>query len=316
MTKRFAADTVIDDISFSVQAGEIVGVVGVNGSGKTTLMRILAGYLSPTKGKATIDGLDTVAFPLETRRRIGYLPESTGLCPGMRVDEFLMFRAALKGVRRSERADRVEEVKTLCGLKSAECRMIRGLSLGYRQRVGLADALVHDPKLLMLDMPELGLDSDEARKIRGLIQSLGSRYTVLLSTHFLSEAQTVCGRVLVLDAGKIVAADSPESLAASTRGMALVAAEIFGPRNDVAGELEKLPRARHVSFRPCAGQSAAAGNASIWGRYVVECEDGTETRPAIFGLAAGRRWPLRELRLEGRGLEEVFREIIVEERGV
>ncbi len=306
LTKRFAATVALDDVSFTVQRGEIVGFLGPNGAGKTTAMRILTGYLAATEGQVLIDGLDVFWQSLEVRRRIGYLPEVAPLYPELRVDEYLVFRARLKGVPRRKLGERLGEVKALCGLQDVGRRIIGQLSRGYGQRVGLADSLIHDPELLILDEPTLGLDPNQNRAMRELIRSLGRHYTILLSTHFLAEAEMVCQRVLILNRGKIIAADTPAALMEQLRGQVWVVAEISGDRDEVLRQLENLPGVARVACAPAEAAPAAGAASAAWRRYRVETGREAEIRAAIFELAARRHWVLRELGVEKRKLEDAF----------
>lgn len=311
LTKRYASSVALNNISFSIPRGEITGLLGPNGAGKTTIMRILTGYLSATEGTVLIDDLDIFTHSLEIRRRIGYLPENVSLYPEMRVDEFLLFRGKLKGLPRRKCRDRAEEVKTLCGLKEVERRVIGRLSRGYWQRVGLADSLIHGPTLLILDEPTLGLDPNQVRKVRELIKSLGRRYTILLSTHFLSEAEMLCHRVMILNQGKIVAFDSPQHLMGMLKGAIRIVAEIFGPSREVTHRLEGLPQTFHVSCEPCKNQGISDMTAAFWGRYIIECEKSTDMRSKIFDIISHNKWALRELRIEEKRLEDVFVEMTI-----
>lgn len=297
LTKRFAGCVAVDDVSFRIEPGEVVGFLGVNGAGKTTTLRILSCYLPATSGTAEVAGFDVFRDSLEVRRRIGYLPENAPLYPEMRVDEYLRFRARLKGVSPASCRRRVQEVKDRCGLKDAGRRVIGQLSRGYRQRVGLADCLVHDPELLILDEPTLGLDPAQVIQVRELIRELARRHTILLSTHILPEVEAVCRRVLIIHRGRIVASDSPGQLREQLRTGARAVAEISGPADEVRRELEALPDVRGV--RPDEEDGP-------WRRYLIEGEHGTDVRPAVFELAARNRWPLRELRQERSTLEEIF----------
>ena len=212
LTKRYAGKTALADISFSVARGEIVGLLGDNGAGKSTTMRILACFLSATSGTVRIAGLDVFRDSEEVRRRIGYMPENNPLHKDMRVREYLRFRGALKGLKGSRCRERVEVVMQQCGLTEAAGRIIGHLSKGYQQRVGLADALIGEPELIILDEPTIGLDPNQIRSVRQLIKDLGCLHTVLISTHILSEAEMTCSRVLIMHQGKIIAADTPANL--------------------------------------------------------------------------------------------------------
>src|SRR3712207_747480 len=210
LTKRYAGQTAIQDLSFEVGKGEIMGFLGPNGAGKSTTMRILASYLLPSSGRATIAGFDIFEQSLQAREHLGYMPKNVPLYGDMRVTESLSSRGALKGLPHRRIAERVGDVKELCGLKEVEKKLIRALSKGYRQRVGLADALVHEPDLLILDEPTSGLDPNQIRQVRDLIRNLGKQHTILLSTHILPEVEMTCSRVIIINKGRIEACDTPE----------------------------------------------------------------------------------------------------------
>jgi ABC-2 type transport system ATP-binding protein len=305
VTKRFASTVAVDDVSFEVLQGEIVGLLGPNGAGKTTLMRLLATYLAPTQGRVFIDGLDVFSHSLEARRRIGYLPENAPLYPEMRVDEYLSFRAKLKGIPRRRRRERMEEVKSLCGLKDVEWRIIGQLSKGYSQRLALADSLIHSPELLILDEPVIGLDPNQIRAVREMIGALGRRVAVVLATHSLAEAEAICQRVLIMNHGRIVASDSPEHLVGQLQGNVSVIAEIAGSPGEVTERLRCLNGV--LTVRLVGPVADDLGSESVpWRRYRLGCRPGTDIRPAVSGIAAAQGWPLRELSLEVFELEDVF----------
>lgn len=296
LTKKFPGTVAVDDVSFNVERGEIVGFLGPNGAGKTTTMRILSGYLPATAGTVEVAGRDVFRESLEVRKRIGYLPENVPLYAEMRVDEYLRFRAKLKGVPVRQCRRRAEEVKELCGLKGEGRRIIGQLSKGYRQRVGLADALVHDPDLLILDEPTIGLDPNQIRQVRGLVRDLARRHTILLSTHILSEVEMICRRVLIIDRGKIVASDTPENLRELLRGGTRVVAEIKGPREDIVEKLNALPHVQDVEATSHEG----------WTHCAVECLKNVDLRQNVFDLVVQNKWSLRDLHLEKKSLEDVF----------
>lgn len=305
VTKRFASSVAVDDISFEVLRGEIVGFLGPNGAGKTTLMRLLATYLAPTQGRVFIDGFDVFLHSLEARRRIGYLPENAPIYPEMRVDEYLSFRAKLKGVPRRRCRERMDEVKALCGLTEVGRRIIGQLSKGYGQRLALADSLIHSPELLILDEPTIGLDPNQMRAVRELIGALGRRVTVVLATHSLAEAEAICQRVFIMNHGRIVASDSPERLAGQLQGNASVVAEIAGPSEEVTERLRCVSGVLTVRLvGPAAG--GLGGGAVLWHRYLLGCRPEADIRPAVSGIAAKHGWPLRELSVELLELEDVF----------
>ena len=312
LVKRFAGDIALDDVSFSVKRSEIVGIVGPNGAGKTTLMRILAGYLLPTEGTVKIDGMDVASQSLEVRRRIGYLPEAVSLYPEMRVNEFLLFRARLKGVLRRKCKKRLEEVVALCGLQAVTQRIIGQLSRGYWQRIGLADSLIRHPELLILDEPTIRLDPNQIRDIRQLLKNLGSGYTILLSTHFLSEAEMLCKRILILNHGKIVASDSPQELLALLQGATRLIAEIYGPSQEVSRKLAALPDILHVSCKPCNDSHSQENSSPQWCRYILESQKNADFRATVFDTVRNNKWTLRELSQEKKHLEDVFVEMTIE----
>ncbi len=313
LTKRFGAVVAVDNVSFEVQKGEIVGFLGLNGAGKTTAMRMLTGYLSPTSGSAEIAGLDVCEHSLEVRRRIGYLPENAPLYPEMRVDEYLRFRAGLKGVGGRRIGSRLDQVKELCGLQDSGRRIIGQLSRGYWQRVGLADAIVHEPEVLILDEPTMGMDPNQIRSSRELIRSFAGRYTMLFSTHHLPEAQAICQRAMIINKGRIAASGTPGELLGLLKGNVKVVAEIQGPAGAVRDMLLRLPGALSA-----AGGEDDAGREPGWDRYVLECGAGRDLRADVFTLAARNGWLLRELRVERGSLEDAFVEMTAqaEENGV
>ena len=296
LTRQFPGCVAVDDVSFEVGRGEIVGFLGPNGAGKTTTMRILACYLPATGGAVSVAGYDVFKDSIEVRRRIGYMPENVPLYPEMRVDEYLNYRARLKGVPPKKRRKRADEVKDLCGLKDVGRRIVGQLSKGFRQRVGLAESMVHDPDLLILDEPTIGLDPNQIRQVRELIKSLASSHTILISTHILPEVEMTCQRVLIIHRGRIVASDTTEQLRRMMMGGARIVAEIRGPQNDILQQLQSLPGAPRVT----------ASDAGEWGCFTLECAKETDLRPDIFGLSAARGWTLRELRMEKKSLEDIF----------
>lgn len=296
LTKRYPGRVAVDGVSFHVNPGEIVGFLGPNGAGKSTTMRILAGYLPATGGTVRVAGHDVAAESIEVRRRIGYMPESCPLYGEMRVDEYLRFRARLKGVPRSKLKTRLAEVKERCGIADVGSRIIGHLSKGYRQRVGLAESLVHEPELLILDEPTIGLDPNQIRLVRSLITSLAERHTILLSTHILSEVEMTCQRVLILNKGRIVASDTPDRLRRRMEGEATVTAEIEGPQAEVVSALRALPGVSEV----------IPEGTGPWIRHTLRAAREDDIRAAIFAVVAERKWRLRELHQEAATLEDIF----------
>jgi ABC-2 type transport system ATP-binding protein len=300
LTKQFAGHMAVDDVSFEVNRGEIVGFLGPNGAGKTTTMRMLTGFLHPTRGAVEIAGYDVFEDPIEARRHIGYMPESCPLYHEMRVDEYLTFRAQIKGLARRAIRGRRDIVKEQCGLTDVGRRIIGQLSKGYRQRVGLADSLLNDPDLLILDEPTAGLDPNQIREVRELIRQLAERHTLLLSTHILPEVEMTCRRILIINKGKIVASDSPQSLQKRLEGDVLISAEIAGDPAVIEATLKNLGTVDVVSH-----ESLNSG----WNRYRIDSSE-PAIRSQIFECAVSNGWKLRELHMESHSLEDVFVAII------
>lgn len=294
LTKRFPTQVAVSDVSFSVQRGEIVGFLGPNGAGKTTAMRVLTGFLPPTAGTARVAGYDVVTRSLEARASLGYLPESAALYPEMRVHEYLAYRARLEGVSGSEVKRRVGEAIENCLLQEVAKRKVENLSKGFRQRTALAGALVHQPPVLILDEPTVGLDPMQIIKIRETIRSLGRERAVLLSTHILPEVDAVCDRVLIIDRGRIVAQGTASELRSRLAGSPIVRAS-FASRVD-AGELAGLPGVISVSQESDDDET----------RVRLECATDADPREEIFRTAVARGWTLRELARERLSLEDVF----------
>ncbi|PWU08446.1 MAG: ABC transporter [Verrucomicrobia bacterium] len=297
LTKRFAGRTAISNVSFEVKRGEIVGLLGPNGAGKSTTMRILACYLPASSGMVHVAGLDVFRDSVEVRRRIGYMPENNPLHPDMRVREYLKFRARLKGLRRRTSRERVDTVMEQCGLTEVGKRIIGQLSKGFRQRVGLADALVHEPELLILDEPTIGLDPNQIRAVRQLIKGLANSHTVLVSTHILPEAEMTCNRFVLLYEGRIQAADTPDGLQRLMSGHSQVIAEIAAPQADLEECWMQMGEIEHFDISPAQGD---------YFRCALTPRDGLDLRPLIFELARSRGWILRELTRNRHSLEDIF----------
>ena len=300
LSKRFVGRAAVDDITFSVGKGEIVGFLGPNGAGKTTTMRMLTGYLPASSGAASIAGHDIFTDSLKARREIGYMPESVPLYDDMRVEEYLKFRAGLKGLRGRAVKENMGRVMDLTALKDVSRKMISSLSKGYRQRLGLADALIHKPRLLILDEPTNGLDPNQIRQVRSLIAALSTEHTILLSTHILSEVTMTCRRVIIIHRGKIRADDSPETLAKSTRSSGTITLEINAPAEAAVEKLSAITGVRRVT--PLAAEGA-------WSTLEVKPEPDTDVREEISRAARENHWPLRELSRKQATLEDVFVEI-------
>jgi ABC-2 type transport system ATP-binding protein len=302
LTKYYGSLPAIQDVSFDVAAGEVLGFLGPNAAGKTTTMRILTGYMPPSGGKAVVAGYDVVEHSLEARRHIGYLPESVALYPEMSVRAYLEFMAALRGVGPARRRkQRVDEVMARCQVAHMADRPIGKLSRGYRQRVGLAQALVHDPKVLILDEPTVGLDPAQIIEVRDLIRELGRDHTIILSTHILSEVEHVCQRVMIIHEGRIVAEDTRDRLRARLKGGELLYVEIAGaPSEEITVGLLSLPHVQDV--RPL-GDNA----------YQVTCTLGSDIRAGLAQFVVQKGWQLLELRRERISLEEIFLQLTSDE---
>ncbi len=297
LTKRYPGRTAVDGITFTVGRGEVVGFLGPNGAGKSTTMRILACFLPATGGTARVAGYDVYREPDEVRRRIGYMPESNPLHLDMRVREYLKFRARLKGLGWQRSRDRVDVVLQQCGLTDVHRRITGQLSKGYRQRVGLADALVHEPDLIMLDEPTIGLDPHQIRAVRALIKELGKTTTILLSTHILPEVEMTCSRVLILNQGRILAADTTENLERKLSLDGQVIAEIAAPHEALRDCWRDLPEIERWDVTPADGD---------WFRVALTPRNGADLRPLVFAIVRENEWGLRELTRSRHSLEDIF----------
>jgi ABC-2 type transport system ATP-binding protein len=296
LTKSYGPIQALKDVSLHVDAGEIIGLLGPNGAGKTTMMKILTGYLQPTGGTVTVDGLDVVTHALEVQRHIGYLPENAPLYPELSVQSYLKMIAELRQIPAEEQPARLSAAIRATNLQDHLTRPIGHLSKGYRQRVGLAQAILHQPKLLIMDEPTIGLDPTQIVEVRNLIRRLARHSTVLLSTHILSEVEAICDRVIILLNGEIKADARLSDLEASS-DVILVLQE--GAPN-VTADLRALKGARAVKFHATADGPA----------YQIKGGDGVDLRRAIYELASAQKWPLKELRRDVRNLEAVFNELV------
>ncbi len=301
LTKRYAGHTAVSGISFSVERGEIVGLLGSNGAGKSTTMRILSCYMPATSGTVRVAGLDVFKEADEVRRRIGYMPENNPLHPEMRVREYLKFRARLKGLGWRRSRERVDVVLEQCGLTDVSRKIIGHLSKGYRQRVGLADALVHEPELIILDEPTIGLDPLQIRSVRQLIKEMSRNQTVLISTHILPEVEMTCNRVVILYEGKVLAADTPDNLRRLMGNGSLVVAEIAAPRIELQSCWEQHGEIDHFDISVTEGD---------YYRCALTPSNGTDLRPLIYSLVRERGWGLRELTLKQHSLEDIYVQLI------
>jgi ABC-2 type transport system ATP-binding protein len=299
LTKRYGGFAAINQLNFEVEKGEIVGFLGPNGAGKSTTMKILTNFLPATSGRASIAGFDVFEQSIEARKRLGYLPENTPLYTDMRVGEYLRYRANLKGVPGRKLRQAVGDALELCSLRDVERKIIGALSKGYRQRVGLADALVHDPELLILDEPTIGLDPNQIRHVRELIKNLGGKRTVLISTHILPEVEIMCSRVIVIHKGTIRASDTAENLLKNHRATGSMRIEARVGSDDPVERLSRIPGVKDLTMEK-------EGDYSI---LQLRLEANTDPSEDIYQLARDRNWSLRELTRRRPTLEDVFVEL-------
>jgi ABC-2 type transport system ATP-binding protein len=302
LTKRYARNTAVDQISFEVQKGQIVGFLGPNGAGKTTTMRMLTCFLPPTSGTAEVAGFDVLENPLEVKRRIGYLPETPPLYPEMRTTEYLQFVGKIKGLRGAELNRRVSYVLDRCAVDDVKDKVLGKLSKGYRQRVGLAQAIIHNPDVLILDEPTAGLDPKQINETRDLIKGLAGDHTIILSTHILSEVEQTCQQVIIIDRGKLVATDSVNNLQHRARGAGSVLVEVSGRDSDlnaasVQRRLEQVPGVSRVVFLE------KRQNRSI---FEVEGQSDQSIRGDLARAIVESGWDLNELRTAAVSLEQIF----------
>ena len=294
LTKVFVDVPVVDEVTFFVPEGQILGFLGPNGAGKTTVMRMITTFLAPTKGRVVVAGIDADIDGVALRRQVGYLPENVPLYPEMRVDEYLRFRADIEEIPRSRQAARMNDVLERCLLTEVHRQVIGTLSKGFRQRVGLASALIHEPPVLILDEPTVGLDPNQIIKVRELITELGRDHTVLLSTHILPEVEEICERVLIIDRGRIVADGTPDGLRSRTAGLPTLNIQLKGASDAEASEaLAGIP-----------GITSATGG--VDGRFRLEHEAQKDPRESVFRLAVERGWSLLEMTPGKASLEDVF----------
>jgi ABC-2 type transport system ATP-binding protein len=300
LTKVYGQTLAVDRISFEVPKGQVVGFLGPNGAGKSTTLRMLTCYLPPTSGGATVNGFDIFHQSEQVRANLGYLPESCPLYTEMRVEEYLEFRGRLRQMPREERRKRVDYVLERCWLTTVRRRVIGHLSKGYRQRVGLADSLLHNPAVLILDEPTVGLDPAQIRESRKLIKDLGGDHTVMLSTHILPEVEAVCDRAIVIAGGRIVAQGTPDELRSSRRMQARVLVECKGPAKDVENALARVSGVADVEILADGSSDKSFITAAI------RPADGRDVREEVSRTVIQSGWPLREIRLEHATLEEFF----------
>jgi ABC-2 type transport system ATP-binding protein len=306
LTKRYGPVTAVEDVSFRVERGEILGFLGPNGAGKTTTMRILAGYMPATEGKAVVAGFDVFDQPVEAKRRTGYLPETPPLYPDMSVVEYLTFVAKIKGVPSADRRQRIKTIMERTRIADMANRLCSRLSKGYRQRVGLAQALIHNPDVLILDEPTAGLDPKQIIETRQLIKELAGDHTIILSTHILPEVSQTCQRVVIINKGHVVAVDTPDNLTARLRGSETMYVQVDTKGADVAATLTHIAGVTRVAESD--RRDGLVG-------YAVESERGRDVRRELARAVVSGGWGLLELRPMRMSLEDVFLTLITEESG-
>ncbi len=299
LSKRYAGVTAINNISFEVEKGEIVGFLGPNGAGKSTTMRILSSFMPASSGTASIAGYDVFSESLKARSRLGYMPENVPLYTDMRVSEYLSYRGNLKGVHGRQLKRRLGKVLELCSLTDVKKKLIGALSKGYRQRVGLADALIHNPDLLILDEPTIGLDPTQIRHVRALITDLAKRHTILLSTHILSEVEKTCSRVIIINRGNIEASDTPQNLVQKLRSGSGVRLEANVANENPAEHLERISGVKEVEV----------SRDGDWSTILIRVDSASDVREEVFRVAVDRKWKIRELTRRRATLEDVFVEL-------
>ena len=305
LSKYFGRTTAVDDISFRVEKGEILGFLGPNGAGKTTTMRILTCFLPASAGTARVAGYDVFTDSLAVRKRIGYLPENPPVYNDMTVRYFLEFNAKIKGIEPKQQKNRTEAVMERCALQEVKETIIGKLSRGYKQRVGLAQALIHDPEVLILDEPTMGLDPRQIIEVRQLIKELGGEHTIILSTHILPEVSVTCERVVIINKGKIAAVDTPENLTVRLKGSERIYLEVEGPVGQVEQKLNQVPDVTAVRLEP-------GDNGKTHG-FFVESKVNTDIRAQLAAAITGSGFGLLEMRRVGLSLEEIFLRLTTEE---
>ena len=301
LVKRYGSNYALNDISFEIGEGEIVGLLGPNGAGKSTTMNILTGYLSSTSGAAYINGINILEDPIEAKKFIGFLPEQPPLYPEMTVAEFLDFVYELKSCT-LERAPHLEEILDVVKLTDVKDRLIRNLSKGYKQRVGIAAALVGDPKIIIFDEPTVGLDPKQIIEVRNLIRTLGKKHTVILSTHILAEVQAVCERVIIINKGKIIADERTDNIVKTIEGGYSLLAKIVGPEREVEQAIARISGVRRVKATGERDSEAFC--------FIIESEKGVDIRKSLFSLCVSKNWAIFGLGSVGTDLESVFIKLI------
>ncbi|MBT8407630.1 MAG: ABC transporter ATP-binding protein [Deltaproteobacteria bacterium] len=301
LTKFYGSVVALRQVNFTVERGEIVGFLGPNGAGKTTALRIVTCFMPPTSGTARVAGLDCQQNSLEVRAKIGYLPENVPLYQDMTTRGFLAFAAGAKGVSRSRKPRELDRVMEVCAITSVAARIIGNLSKGYRQRIGIAQALLNDPPILILDEPTIGLDPTQIVEIRSLIKELGTERTIILSSHILPEVSQICQRILIINNGQIIATDTPANLTAQLQRNLQVYLEVEGPEAEVMKKIDSMAGVLNVT--PANGP----------GSYLIETSRGQDLRPELARTVVAHGWHLRELKLQDLSLEDIFMQLVTDE---
>ncbi len=305
VTKLYGSFIAVDDITFQVAPGEILGFLGPNGAGKTTTMRMLTGYTPPTSGRVTIAGYDVMNESLEARRQVGYLPETVPLYTDMTVRSYLNFQATIHGVREPKKSERIEEIINRMRLEEYADSLISKLSKGFRQRVGISQAIIHEPDVLVLDEPTIGIDPIQVVETRQLIKDLGKDHTIILSSHILPEVSMICQRVIIINEGRLAAVDTPENLSNKLGGIERIRVQVKGPTREVAAVIRDVSGVTGV-------ESDDTGTAGVF-RYTVEARLGRDARPNIASAIVQRKWDLLQLESLGMSLEDIFLRLTMKE---
>ena len=301
LSKKYVGKPAVDNISFNVESGEIVGFLGPNGAGKTTTIRMLTGYIPPTSGTALIGGYDIFLNSLIAKQKIGYMPENVPLYDDMRVREYLLFRAELKGLRGQDVRKHMNEALELCSIKDIKSQMISSLSKGFRQRVGLADALINKPPLLILDEPTNGLDPSQIRSFRELLKELAENHTILISTHILSEVELTCDRVLIINKGKMIGNNTPLELSEKIKSSTTISLELKSQDHDIRDTISNISGIKKVTLEK---------EEDDWKFYRIRVDYGNDLREEIMNLGNKRNWLIREIHYQRSNLEDAYIEMI------
>lgn len=301
LSKKYVGKPAVDNISFNVESGEIVGFLGPNGAGKTTTIRMLTGYIPPTSGTALIGGYDIFLNALIAKQKIGYMPENVPLYDDMRVREYLLFRAELKGLRGQDVRKHMNEALELCSIKDIKSQMISSLSKGFRQRVGLADALINKPPLLILDEPTNGLDPSQIRSFRELIKELAENHTILISTHILSEVELTCDRVLIINKGKMIGNNTPLELSEKIKSSTTISLELKSQDHDIRDTISNISGIKKVTLEK---------EEDDWKFFRIRVDYGNDLREEIMNLGNKRNWLIREIHYQRSNLEDAYIEMI------